>query len=505
METWMSSSGLVDKSLVLAEDTPLGTRYRMLETLREFAQERLAAANEEDTYRRRHASVCLQTTLTLVHNFLTNRDQLASLTLADAEFDNVREAIAWSIINDHELGGLLVGSTFEYAMVRANRVEVQEWSRALLAHFDDMSVPARASFGACAGNMIAYAGDVDTGLDLLEAALAAAREGGDARSLINALTGTALVKRLFRNDLATAEELLREAVQVADEFEVTLHRAHARVLLSWTVPEDDEARRLLEEGMELARVTGNRYSEMEALATYASHLPPDAETEGRLRRSLQLCRMFGEVQLTLEVRQQLAVFDASRSGDGDRLTEELTELAEEARKLGHPRLAANASRSVANAHRRAGRFDEARRWLATARGGHPAPVALVSALIQRDEGDPAGAGRDLRRSLRAAVDEIGGPLPSQTPDVLVDMTAVEAADPSADPRATAVMYWSGRAALETGTEWDGLKSFADWEETLQLLSSRLSTEEMAAAEAEGRSRDPAELWDWWLDHRLPQD
>ena len=49
---------LVDKSLVVADPTPAGTRYRLLETIRQYALERLDDAGETDTTRRRHATWC---------------------------------------------------------------------------------------------------------------------------------------------------------------------------------------------------------------------------------------------------------------------------------------------------------------------------------------------------------------------------------------------------------------------------------------------------------------
>ena len=49
---------LVDKSLVVADATPVGTRYRLLETIRQYALERLDDTGETDTTRRRHATWC---------------------------------------------------------------------------------------------------------------------------------------------------------------------------------------------------------------------------------------------------------------------------------------------------------------------------------------------------------------------------------------------------------------------------------------------------------------
>ena len=50
---------LVDKSLVVADETSLGTRYRLLETIRQYALERLDDEGVTDAVRRRHAEWCV--------------------------------------------------------------------------------------------------------------------------------------------------------------------------------------------------------------------------------------------------------------------------------------------------------------------------------------------------------------------------------------------------------------------------------------------------------------
>lgn len=88
---------LVDKSLVSTEEAGADTRYRLLETLRQFARDRLDDSEEIDTWRRRHAihfaEVCREAT---VETLVGSGDDQA-LPRFSAEVENIRQALTWSI------------------------------------------------------------------------------------------------------------------------------------------------------------------------------------------------------------------------------------------------------------------------------------------------------------------------------------------------------------------------------------------------------------------------
>ncbi len=88
-------AALVDASLLQAETGPDGTaRYRMLETIREFALERLAASGEAETVRQRHAAYFLALAERYeLAELLPDGDQV--LALLEAEHANLRAALAW--------------------------------------------------------------------------------------------------------------------------------------------------------------------------------------------------------------------------------------------------------------------------------------------------------------------------------------------------------------------------------------------------------------------------
>jgi non-specific serine/threonine protein kinase len=93
---------LVDRSLVVAEALGGSTRYRLLETVRQYGTERLDAAGQADDVRRRHAEYFATT----VASAETGRYGLSRDALAESlrpELDNVRAALWWSGEHDQDL------------------------------------------------------------------------------------------------------------------------------------------------------------------------------------------------------------------------------------------------------------------------------------------------------------------------------------------------------------------------------------------------------------------
>jgi hypothetical protein len=91
---WLSA--LVDKSLLQQEEPAAGApRFAMLETIREYAREQLAAAGEEERTRQRHAAYCLSLA-EQAEPALTGRDQAVWMARLEAEHDNLRAALTWS-------------------------------------------------------------------------------------------------------------------------------------------------------------------------------------------------------------------------------------------------------------------------------------------------------------------------------------------------------------------------------------------------------------------------
>jgi predicted ATPase len=153
---------LVDHSLVVVERSAGEARYRLLETVRQYAAERLEEAGEEATVRHRHLAWCL-TLAEAAEPALFGADQMAWFAWLDAEQDNLRMALAWSLVADGpdhpsdgptlQAGLRLAGVLAQYWFVRAPWSEAASWYDRLLARSQgNVTVRARRCSVRLAGS-----------------------------------------------------------------------------------------------------------------------------------------------------------------------------------------------------------------------------------------------------------------------------------------------------------------------------------------------------------------
>jgi non-specific serine/threonine protein kinase len=118
---------LVDKSMVQLERPAGAARYRLLETVREFVRGKLVEAGEADAARRRHATFYLG----LAERGdpeLRGPKQASWLDRLEAEHDNLRAALEWSLSQEKDEAGLrLAGALSGYWHGRGYLSEGREW------------------------------------------------------------------------------------------------------------------------------------------------------------------------------------------------------------------------------------------------------------------------------------------------------------------------------------------------------------------------------------------
>src|SRR5581483_1556189 len=91
-------AGLVDKSLVVAEERSGAARYRLLETIRQYAAERLREAGEAEGARDRHLAYFV-TLAEEADPKLRGGEERATLDQLEVEHDNLRAALEWSLLS----------------------------------------------------------------------------------------------------------------------------------------------------------------------------------------------------------------------------------------------------------------------------------------------------------------------------------------------------------------------------------------------------------------------
>ena len=126
---------LVDKSLVVAEDSRHGTRYRLLETVRQYAQEKLHESREGNDVRIRHRDH--YTAMAALLDAPAGADHERRIEQAETEIDNLRAAFAWSReSSDTELALTLASSLLPLWLSRGLMQEGLNWLVAALADAD---------------------------------------------------------------------------------------------------------------------------------------------------------------------------------------------------------------------------------------------------------------------------------------------------------------------------------------------------------------------------------
>ena len=301
-------SELMDVSLItMAESADGEPRVRLLETIREFARERLAEAGDLDCAQRRHAEH-YAVFAEQAHQQLYGPAQLAALDRLEAEHDNLRAALAWSLepqgtgtANAERVGiGLrLVESLVAFWHRHGHATEGRRWLQraielvnddtgatlAAVAHGLGMLLTQQAEFAAAVplferslaiyrdtgerdqeakelnslGITHCYLGDLSTARSLLEESAALARETGNEQRLAAALSNLGLTETIA-GDFGCATKVLQEAVALDEKHGDQLglvYDTHGLTMISLRAGRTGEARDLLSTALDFVASSGD--------------------------------------------------------------------------------------------------------------------------------------------------------------------------------------------------------------------------------------------------------
>jgi len=167
---------LVAKSMVVTDDTATGTRYRLLETLREYAREKLGELDDPARVHAGHAEYFLA----LVENAavqLQGPDDEEWYARLHAEHDNIRAALGWARdTGDPETLTRLVHALDTYWAMDVTYHEAFFWLRAALEHESTMSTEVRARILGFAGQAANSVGRAVEGIAFCRASVECSRD-----------------------------------------------------------------------------------------------------------------------------------------------------------------------------------------------------------------------------------------------------------------------------------------------------------------------------------------
>jgi predicted ATPase/Tfp pilus assembly protein PilF len=260
-------TSLVDKSLVVTEEINGATRYRLSETVRQYARDRLLENTPEESLRARH----LAHFMTLAEEAepqLQGTDQKTWLTTLEIEHDNFRAALSFACETspDTQSGLRLCGALYRFWLVRGYFGEGRTWCWSALG-CDQAPTSARAKALNGAGLLANVQGDVVFARSLFEESLTIRRALDDPPGIANSLGNLGLIS-FEQGDFAASRALFEESLALRrtlkDQWGIGGLLSNLGIV---TYYQGDfvASRALFEESLVLRRTLGDRHGIANAL------------------------------------------------------------------------------------------------------------------------------------------------------------------------------------------------------------------------------------------------
>ncbi|MEO7910314.1 MAG: tetratricopeptide repeat protein [Roseiflexaceae bacterium] len=303
-------AALLDKSLLWQRETADGTRrLGMLETIREYAQERLEQHGEAVALRQRHAAYYLALANEAAPHLWQSAQGVQGLWLArlELEHNNLRAALAWSTTaaSAGQIGLQLVAALWPFWLVHGHLREGRAWLTELLARTaqNSASSAARASALIGLGTLATNQHDYTTAQAAFGESLAIARDHGDSETMTQAIHKLGIIA-YFQGDYTAARTQMQECLAQWREMGDPNGSAGALQSLgdiAWHQGDYVAARAFHEQSLALRSDVGD---DIDIFATGNLHnLGRVARVEGDYERATALC----EASLALARKQGFQV------------------------------------------------------------------------------------------------------------------------------------------------------------------------------------------------------
>jgi non-specific serine/threonine protein kinase len=307
---------LVDKSLVV-HDGERG-RFRMLETIREYALEHLWTEGEGRDARRRHAYVFLSLGETAEPSTQDTR-RAEWFDRLEAEHDNLRTALGWLLEHDPEGCLRLAVALRNLWLLHGHLREGRQWLAAALERCPEAPASVRKMALGGKGDIALQQGDLEEARVCYEEVARLAAAEGDRRQMMLAANSLGMLS-YRRGDLATARAHFERNLAISLELDESLVAAAtlnslgelARLDGAW-----EDACRLYEEAVARWRQTGDHYGLSIALANLGAvvvEMGDSRRASACYREALMHARALGDmvdVSLSLDGMAAVAALDGA--------------------------------------------------------------------------------------------------------------------------------------------------------------------------------------------------
>ncbi len=379
---------LLDKSLIQPTDTVDGEpRFRMLETVREYALEQLAASGEEEAVKRRHADFYLRLA-EMAEPYLIRPERDVWLQRVDRAYDNLRAALAWSKTDSKTVQTRLrlAGALTWFWYQRGNLYEGRTFLEDLLAQSEPTDSSVARGKALSGASVLAWAqGDVGVASKQAKESVSLFRALGDAYWLAHALLILGSI-RVSQGKPEVARSPLEESRSLFQKQGLTLSGAFVMYHLgraAFARHDVTEANTLYQQSLAIFHREGNRFGEaitLGALGVVAAAQGDAVAAQSLLAQSLPLMRASGNHR---DLVQTLLTAGTVRVKQGDlqQAHNLFTESLRLWESMGDQENAAGIRRSLtelAEVAAAQGRAERAGRLLGAAKTLSPLPVNFFS-------------------------------------------------------------------------------------------------------------------------------
>ncbi|MBT3270980.1 hypothetical protein HN371_27815 [Candidatus Poribacteria bacterium] len=249
---------LVDKSLVVVEESASGQRYRMLETLREYGLDRALETGQAHDARRCHAEYFAAWVAELVDDCRGPRE-VETVDRMEEDHDNIRQALLWLLDSDGDVGVTcaLAHHLRHFWDSRGHHTEAQAWRTRALDVAEDSNSEHVALVRADRAVIYTHTMHLTQAQEDAEAAVSLSKEAGHAWGValgVAALGAVALKRREYAVATRHFESALRAARRKGAAADVA-HLMHVRAWVTHHTGAIEQAWELAEEALdECARV-----------------------------------------------------------------------------------------------------------------------------------------------------------------------------------------------------------------------------------------------------------
>jgi len=293
-------TGLVDKSLVIYEDLEGAARYRLLETVRQYARDRLQESGGAETARDRHQDYFLALAEEAAPQ-LMGPEQSTWLNRLESDHDNLRAALDRCLEEGagSEAGLRLAGALQRFWAVRGYFSEGSQRYTAVLAYGSQEPTAARALALHGAGNMVYSQSDFPAATAYYEQALAVREQLRDRNGMAGSLGSLGNVAQ-YQGDYERARALFEQSLDINRETGNRTWEATNLICLGsvcYDMGDHAAVRSYYEQALSLSREIGARGLEantLNSLGVWSMEQGDNAQAQDYLEQSIAVYREIGD-------------------------------------------------------------------------------------------------------------------------------------------------------------------------------------------------------------------